>query len=88
MEKSVRKKRPQRAPPRKERRDSVKSGTKSRPMESVSKKSTKASASTSVAPPKPVHSVLGISLNAQTARQAVILSEIIGKPVSKRGRLR
>jgi len=32
--------------------------------------------------------VLGIELNPETARQAVILSEIIGKPVSKRGRRR
>ena len=31
---------------------------------------------------------LGIELNSTTARQAVILSEIIGKPVSQRGRRR
>ena len=31
------------------------------------------------------HSVLGIPLNPETARQAIILSEVIGKPVSKRG---
>jgi len=35
---------------------------------------------------QPVHKVLNIPLNPETARQAVILSEIIGKPVSKRGR--
>ena len=34
------------------------------------------------------HSVLNIPLNPNTARQAIILSEIIGKPVSKRGRRR
>jgi len=32
------------------------------------------------------HKVLNMPLNPDTARQAVILSEIIGKPVSKRGR--
>jgi len=32
------------------------------------------------------HRVLNLPLNPDTARQAVILSEIIGKPVSKRGR--
>ena len=37
---------------------------------------------------RPVHSALGMSLNPETARQAMILSEIIGKPVSKRGRRR
>jgi len=31
-------------------------------------------------------SELGITLNSETARQAIILSEIIGKPVSKRKR--
>jgi len=31
-------------------------------------------------------SVYGMSLNAETARQAVILSEIIGSPVSRRRR--
>jgi len=34
----------------------------------------------------PVHKVLNMPLNPDTARQAVILSEIIGKPVSRRGR--
>jgi len=34
------------------------------------------------------HSVLNIPLNPNTARQAIILSEIIGKPISKRGRHR
>jgi len=33
-----------------------------------------------------VHKVLNMPLNPDTARQAVILSEIIGKPVSRRGR--
>jgi len=33
-----------------------------------------------------VHKVLSMPLNPDTARQAVILSEIIGKPVSRRGR--
>ena len=31
---------------------------------------------------------LGIDLNPTTARQAVILSEVIGKPLSRRGRQR
>jgi len=35
-----------------------------------------------------VHSVLGIPLDPKAARQAIILSEIIGKPVSKRARRR
>jgi len=36
----------------------------------------------------PTGSILDIPLNPNTARQAIILSEIIGKPVSKRGRRR
>jgi len=35
---------------------------------------------------KPQHKILDIPLNPDTARQAVILSEVIGKPVSKRSR--
>jgi len=84
MDDKVRKKRPRGAPPRKERRDSVRSGTKTRPSESISKKSIPVGDMHS----GPAHSVLGFSLNAEAARQAVILSEIIGKPVSKRGRRR
>jgi len=42
----------------------------------------------SVTHTKPVGSILDIPFNPDTARQAVILSEIIGKPVSKRGRRR
>jgi len=36
---------------------------------------------------KPLDSI-GLQLDSQTARQAIILSEIIGKPVAKRGRRR
>jgi len=35
---------------------------------------------------KPKHKILDMHLSPETARQAVILSEIIGKPVSKRGK--
>ena len=34
----------------------------------------------------PERSILNIPLNPDTARQAIILSEVIGRPVSKRGR--
>jgi len=81
---NVRKKRPQGAPPRKERRDGVKSGTRSSSSGSAVKKSAPGNTSRGSGP---LHT-LGIDLNAKTARQAVILSEIIGKPVSKRGRRR
>jgi len=84
MEKNVRKKRPQGAPPRKERRDRVKSTAGGHPPASTSKKVTPADKKF----PVYGHDVLGISLNPESARQAVILSEIIGKPVSKRGRRR
>jgi len=36
----------------------------------------------------PITGILDLPLNPDTARQAIILSEIIGKPVSKRGRRR
>jgi len=84
MEKNVRKKRPQGAPPRKERRDSVKSRTVAGQSGSASKKAVPVNDVFS----GPAQNVLGISLNPESARQAVILSEIIGKPVSKRGRRR
>jgi len=52
-----------------------------------------ANSMTSSTPPSvnhtgPVGSILNIPLNPDTARQAIILSEIIGKPVSKRGKRR
>jgi len=81
MEKKNRSKRSA-SPPRKERRDSVKAG--SRASGSSVKKSTSRTGVSS----RPSHSVLGIPLNSETARQAIILSEVIGKPVSKRKRQR
>ena len=84
MEKKVRKKRPQGSPPRKERRDRVKSGSGGSLSGSTSKKVVPVNS----AHPGSAHNVLGISLDPESARQAVILSEIIGKPVSKRGRRR
>jgi len=65
---------------RKKRRDPVKSGTRSRPSESISKKG----ASSTGRGQNTNHNVLGMQLNSETARQAIILSEVIGKPVSKR----
>jgi len=67
------------APQRKERRDSVKAG--SRASGTGVKKRSSSTAATKISPSR---SVLGIPLNAETARQAIILSEVIGKPVSKR----
>jgi len=80
MERKVRKKRSSGAPQRKERRDSVKSGARTRPSESMSRKGASLSGTVS----DPSHNVLGMQLNPETARQAIILSEVIGKPVSKR----
>jgi len=82
MENRTRKKRTQSSAQRKERKDTNRSKTGNRPGDSGNKKST---------PPAGVvvhipHSPLNIPLNPDTARQAVILSEIIGKPVSKRGK--
>ena len=74
------KKRSSDAPPRKEKRDSVKSSVRNRSTESIMKKGTNSSETRVIS----THKVLDIPLNADTARQAVILSEIIGKPVSKR----
>jgi len=37
---------------------------------------------------EPVRKILDLPLDPGVARQAIILSEIIGKPVSKRGRRR
>ena len=82
MESRTQKKRSPSAPPRKEKRDSVKSGVRNRTTESIIKKSAQAD-ETNV---EPTRKVLGMPINAATARQAVILSEIIGKPVSKRGK--
>ncbi|MDR2599792.1 MAG: hypothetical protein LBC73_05895 [Oscillospiraceae bacterium] len=65
-------------PPRKNRRTGVRAaGTKSSVLPTTIQKQ-KSSHSTLTA--------LGIELSADTARQAIILSEIIGKPVSKRSR--
>jgi len=72
------------APPRKDRRDSAKSPARGGSSSGAARKNT---------PAGEPHSgsrayVQGIELNAESARQAVILSEIIGKPLSKRGRRR
>ncbi|MDR2589717.1 MAG: hypothetical protein LBC71_01830 [Oscillospiraceae bacterium] len=67
------------ASPRKERRDGVRVTSKSTVAPTVVRKQ------------KHTHDsldALGIELNAGTARQAIILSEIIGKPISKRPRRR
>jgi len=80
MEKKTRKRLPSKTPPVKERRDSVKGRAGTRPTESISKKSPIASETCAAH----INKLPGIPLNAETARQAVILSEIIGKPVSKR----
>jgi len=86
MEQKARKKRPggAGAPPRKERRDSVKNPARGGPSSGVAGKNTSQTGPHSGSRAY----VQGIELNAETARQAVILSEIIGKPLSKRGRRR
>ena len=85
MHNSVQKKRPAKgAPPRKERRDAVKSATKAGSSVSTIKKKAPVSKSRVGGP----LSALGIEWGAETVRKAVILSEIIGKPVSMRGRRR
>ena len=45
-------------------------------------------ATTTTGHSKNKHSVLGIELNANTARSAIILSEIIGPPLSRRQKRR
>jgi len=84
MEKKVRKKRPQGASPQGGRNKPAGSGTGKHSLIINSKESSQPAEMHA----NPVHSVLGIPINFDTARQAVILSEIIGKPVSKRGRRR
>jgi len=61
--------------------------TRNKRQSSVKKQPPSSVSATVVQKPK-VHSVLNMPLNSETARQAVILSEVIGKPVSKRGRRR
>jgi len=80
MEKNVRKKRPSGATPGKDKRDRAKSGSRSVTSENI----TRQSATGSETQVTSMNSVLGMPLDARAARQAVILSEIIGKPVSKR----
>jgi len=84
MEEKTRQKRSSGAPQRKERRDAVKSGSGRKSSTGIIKKG----ASSDRIPGNAAIERLGIRLDAGTARQAVILSEIIGKPVSKRGRRR
>jgi len=79
MEKKVRKKRPSGTSTSKEGKDN--SAAKARSQQPVKKSTPAAQVQT-----PPTTKVLNIPLNPETARQAVILSEIIGKPVSKRGR--
>jgi len=85
MEERARKKRPGGAgTQRKERRDSVKNPARGGSSSGIARKNT---------PVTEPHSgsrayVQGLELNAETVRQAVILSEIIGKPLAKRGRRR
>jgi len=81
MENKNRSKRTSGSPPRKERRDSVKAGSAT--TGKGVRKNVPALSTTSVQT-RPTRSILGIPLNAETARQAIILSEVIGKPVSKR----
>jgi len=96
MENKTRTKRTKRTPAQKGRKDIVKSASSSlsgTPGSRQSKSSVQRSTSASNVPvsrghASPVHEVLGIPINSETARQAIILSEIIGKPVSKRGRRR
>jgi len=96
MENKTRTKRTKRTPVQKSRKDTATSVTASRsgaPGSRQSKGSAQRSTSASNVPvsrghASPVHEVLGIPINSETARQAIILSEIIGKPVSKRGRRR
>jgi len=88
------------APPRKERRDSAKNparGSARNPARGPAKGSARGDPSSSAAIKNTSVSepysgsrafVQGLGLNAETARQAVILSEIIGKPLAKRGRRR
>ena len=84
MENNTRRKRSQSAAQRKGKKDSIKNRTGINPAPGNTKKIiplTEVSTG-------PLHSPLNISLNPETARQAVILSEIIGKPVSRRGKRR
>jgi len=86
MEERARKKRPrsETPPPRKERRDSVKGPARGDSSSGITRKTVPGGA------PRGGGWLRehGLELNANTARQAVILSEIIGKPVSKRSRRR
>ena len=83
MENKTRKKRSSGAPA-KVKRDPVKSGRSSRSATGMVIKKSPDETVRSGPPPN----VLGITLDPESARQAVILSEIIGKPVSKRGKRR
>jgi len=85
MEERTRKKRPGGAgAPQKERRDSAKNPARGGSSSGAARKKTQVSEPHSGSRAY----VQGLELNAETARQAVILSEIIGKPLSKRGRRR
>jgi len=82
MEDNVRKERPPGATPRRKRRDVAKHRPDSRQSKSTAEKRAPVSGALTGS----THTLLGMPINSKTARQAVILSEIIGKPVSKRGK--
>jgi len=79
MEKKVRKKRPQGASGS-SGNETAKTGTRPRPAQATSKKLSAPAEVQFTAHKK----ILNMPLNPETARQAIVLSEIIGKPVSKR----
>jgi len=82
--KPVRKKRPAQARGRK-KRDNI---AKPQPVSNVLEESRQESLSSGSSAGKSVLKSLGIELNPATARQAMVLSEVIGKPVSLRGKQR
>jgi len=80
MEKKVRKKRTQSALSNKEGKDAGAGAGKTRTTAEPGKKTSAAKKASPAAGPY----VLNMRLTPATAKQAVVLSEIIGKPVSKR----
>jgi len=82
MENKVRKKRSKNTSVNKKIRDTTIDNTRIRPSSDIAGKSSAAEVVSFPRTPK----VLNMPINPETARQAVILSEVIGKPVSKRGK--
>ncbi|MCL2820150.1 MAG: hypothetical protein FWD38_04880 [Oscillospiraceae bacterium] len=82
MENKVRKKRSKNVSANKEISETTIDKNRIRPSSANAKKSSAAEVVSFSRTPK----VLNMPINPETARQAIILSEVIGKPVSKRGK--